>query len=74
MLSGVLGPCILCSLQWERLRAEREAEELRDCTFRPALLASPPRAAARHTPLHCRLVELQRNRRHVSACMDFESP
>ncbi|EIE27456.1 hypothetical protein COCSUDRAFT_39121 [Coccomyxa subellipsoidea C-169] len=44
--------------QWERLRAERDEEELRDCTFAPAVNPS----AEPRTPLHRRLSELQRQR------------
>ncbi|KAK9917945.1 hypothetical protein WJX75_009986 [Coccomyxa subellipsoidea] len=44
--------------QWERLRAERDKEELKDCTFVPKVNAS----AGTHTPLHRRLSELQRQR------------
>ena len=48
-------------LQWERLKAERDKEDLKDCTFAPAVNA----CAGPHTPLHRRLSELQRQRRCV---------
>ncbi len=54
-------------MQWERLRAERDEEELRDCTFAPAVNPS----AEPRTPLHRRLSELQRQRRcapHAGTC------
>ncbi|CAL8463386.1 g2920 [Coccomyxa elongata] len=44
--------------QWERLKAERDKEDLKDCTFAPAVNA----CAVPHTPLHRRLSELQRQR------------
>ncbi len=45
--------------QWERLKAEQDKEDLKDCTFAPAVNA----CAVPHTPLHRRLSELQRQRR-----------
>lgn len=51
--------------QWQRLRAEREAEGLRDCTFAPELVAAPRPALRAQPPLHRRLAELQRRRRHA---------
>ncbi|BDA48748.1 hypothetical protein COCOBI_12-4300 [Coccomyxa sp. Obi] len=44
--------------QWERLKAERDKEDLKDCTFAPAVNA----CTGPHTPLHRRLSELQRQR------------
>lgn len=53
-----------CLLQWERLKAERDKEDLKDCTFAPAVNA----CAGPHTPLHRRLSELQRQRRCALTC------
>ena len=52
-------------MQWQRLRAEREADQLRDCTFSPELVAAPRPALRSQPPLHRRLAELQRRRRHA---------
>ena len=46
-------------MQWDRLKAEQEREELQQCTFAPAVKGG----REGHTPLHRRLDDLQRQRR-----------
>lgn len=50
------------SVQWGRLKAEQEKEELQQCTFAPSVNESKDA----HTPLYRRLQELQRQRGYLT--------
>lgn len=60
-LENLLDPTRLHTAQWGRLKAEQEQEELQQCTFAPVVNEGGGSDA--RPPLHCRLEDLQRQRR-----------
>ena len=56
-------------MQWDRLKAEQEKEELQQCTFAPAVKGGREGGA----PLHHRLDDLQRQRRSAALALPLGS-
>ena len=56
-------------MQWDRLKAEQEKEELQQCTFAPAVNGGQKGRA----PLHRRLEDLQRQRRSAALALPLGS-